>query len=103
MSPILGILLITTVALASPFSDNVCTTNSDCSSDKCCLLPPSRYAIPNCMPLQQKGDQCRINANTITTNLTYPDNSQLKVVNVHYILCPCATGLSCNLKNGICE
>jgi len=55
------------------------------------------------MPFQQEYEQCRVNAETITTNLSYPDNSQLEVKGVHFILCPCADGLSCNPERGICN
>ncbi|KYN41891.1 hypothetical protein ALC56_03712 [Trachymyrmex septentrionalis] len=55
------------------------------------------------MPFQQKGEQCRVNAETITTNLTYPDTSEIAVKDIHYILCPCADGLFCNPKRGICK
>ncbi|RLU18611.1 hypothetical protein DMN91_008968 [Ooceraea biroi] len=64
---------------------------------------PSRYATPACMPFQQRGEQCRVNADTISTNLTYPDDSRIEVESIHYILCPCADGLSCNFKKGICN
>ncbi|KAH0948338.1 hypothetical protein HN011_007680 [Eciton burchellii] len=103
MSPILGIFLFISVAVAG-MTNNVqqCTTNAQCPSTHCCLLGPSRYAIPVCMPTQQKGEQCRVNADTITTNLTYPDSSQLEVKGIHFILCPCANELSCG-PNGICN
>ncbi|XP_018338557.1 PREDICTED: astakine-like [Trachymyrmex septentrionalis] len=66
-------------------------------------LGPTRYTKPTCMPFQQKGEQCRVNAETITTNLTYPDTSEIAVKDIHYILCPCADGLFCNPKRGICK
>ncbi|XP_012228085.1 uncharacterized protein [Linepithema humile] len=105
MSPILVALLFISLAIAAPplIPSEQCTTDSECPSDFCCLLGPSRYAMPACMPYQQKGEQCRVNAKTITTNLTYPDNSQLEVKNINFILCSCADGLSCNKKTGICN
>ncbi|XP_014486827.1 PREDICTED: astakine-like [Dinoponera quadriceps] len=105
MSPILGVLLIAAVALMSPCvqSTQMCTKDAECPKDLCCLLGPIRYATPHCMPYQQPGQQCRVNAETITTNLTYPDNSRLEVKDVNFILCPCAEGSSCNPRTGICD
>jgi len=80
-----------------------CGTNSECPSNLCCLLGGSRYAIPSCSSFQQKDEQCRVNAEMLTTNLTYPDNSQIEVKDIHLILCPCADGLSCDPKRGICS
>ncbi|EGI67870.1 Astakine [Acromyrmex echinatior] len=82
-------------------TNDQCATNTECKSNFCCLLGPMRYSIPTCMPFQQKDEQCRVNAETITTILTYPDTSQIEVKDIHYILCPCADGLSC--KHGICK
>ncbi|EFN86043.1 astakine [Harpegnathos saltator] len=102
MSSILSILLIITVGLV--FSSNgQCTNNADCLSDECCLLGPMRYSTPTCIPYQKKGDQCRVNAEFVTTNLTYPNNSHLEVKNVSYILCPCVKETSCNKETGICD
>ncbi|KAL0108021.1 hypothetical protein PUN28_014943 [Cardiocondyla obscurior] len=97
------LLVISVVVLSSiTVSAKECSTNSDCEKS-CCLLGPSRYAVPTCMPFQQKGEQCRVNADTITTKLTYPDDSEKTVNDVHYILCPCADGLSCDPKRGVCN
>ncbi|XP_039310996.1 astakine [Solenopsis invicta] len=107
MTPISGILILVISIMATSSISSVvpsyqkCNTNEDCKSSSCCLLGPSRYALPSCMPYQQKGEQCRMNADTITTNLSYPDNSQIEVKDIHLILCPCADGLSCDF--GICE
>ncbi|XP_011861926.1 PREDICTED: astakine-like [Vollenhovia emeryi] len=108
MSPMPGVLLfISIVTLPNissiPLSSENCVTNSECQTDSCCVLGASRYVIPTCMPFQQIGETCRVNAATITTNLSYPDNSQLEVTAVHFILCPCAAGLSCDSKHGTCE
>ncbi|KAL6422888.1 hypothetical protein ACFW04_010426 [Cataglyphis niger] len=102
LSTFLLVILAGTVPanpIDSPYK--TCTTNSECPSTQCCLLTPIRYGIPSCRTFQQKGEQCRVNADTITTTLSYPDKSQLEIKNVHYILCSCANGLSCN--HGICE
>lgn len=107
MSLMLSALLLVTLAgivPAIPFDSSAtqkCTTNLDCPSDLCCLLGPSRFAIPTCMQFQQKGEQCRVNADTVTANLTYPNDSRLETKDVHFILCPCTDGLSC--KRGICN
>ncbi|KYN05408.1 PREDICTED: astakine-like [Cyphomyrmex costatus] len=110
MSPMSSIVILITSIVVFPNIDpvissfpafQICKTNTECNSNSCCLLKPSRYAIPTCMPFQQEGEQCRVNAETITTNLTYPDNSEMEVINISFILCPCADGLSC--KNGICN
>ncbi|XP_072756523.1 uncharacterized protein [Anoplolepis gracilipes] len=108
MSLILSALLLITLAGIVPeaiFYDSPsiqkCTNNSECPSNLCCLLGPSRYALPTCMPFQQKGEQCRVNADTFTANLTYPDKSELEIKDVHFILCPCTNGLVC--KRGICK
>ncbi|XP_012539105.1 astakine isoform X2 [Monomorium pharaonis] len=109
MSPISGILIFVISIVATSNIGSVtsssqdCATNSECKSNSCCLLGPSRYAIPTCMPFQQKGEQCRVNAKTITTTLFYPDGSQVEVKDIHSILCPCADGLSCDPKRGICK
>lgn len=131
MSPILSVLLITTVALVSSLSPLIserCTTDSECPQEKCCvlglflpllliilqyysdmfnvngiILAPIRYAMPSCIQYQRMGEQCRVNASTITTNLSYPDNSQLEVKDVNYIMCPCAEGTSCNPQTGLCN
>ncbi|KYM75707.1 Astakine [Atta colombica] len=91
------------VISSSPVFQKNCTTNTECEPNSCCLLGPMRYSIPTCMPFRQKGELCRVNAETITTNLTYPNTLEIKVKDIHYILCPCADRLSCNPKRGICK
>ncbi|KYN16810.1 Astakine [Trachymyrmex cornetzi] len=107
-----AIILITSIVVfpnidpvtsSFPAFQTNCATNTECEPNSCCLLGPMRYTRPTCMPFQQKGEQCRVNADTITANLTYPDNSQIEVKDIHFILCPCANGLSCNSKLGICK
>lgn len=68
-----------------------------------CFLGPARYSIPSCMPLQNKGEHCRFSADTITTNLTYPDHSRLEVQDINYILCPCAGEFLCDVESGKCN
>ncbi|KAG5335428.1 ASTA protein, partial [Acromyrmex charruanus] len=114
MSPMLSVVILITSIVVSPnidpvtssfpaFQTNNCTTNTECEPNFCCLLGPVRYAIPTCNLFQQEGEQCRVNAETISTTLTYPDTSQIEVKDIYYILCPCADGLSCNPKHGICK
>ncbi|XP_018308071.1 astakine [Mycetomoellerius zeteki] len=112
MSPMSSVVILITSIVTFPNIDPVtsssltvpnCTTNTDCEPNLCCLLGPSRYSIPACMPFQQEGEQCRVNAKTITTNLSYPDNTQIEVKDIHFILCACADGLSCDPKDGICK
>ncbi|XP_020293985.1 astakine-like [Pseudomyrmex gracilis] len=106
MSPnVLGVLLLVALTVTVPSvlsSSEGCTTTSECPPNFCCLLQPMRYAIPTCVPVQQKGEICRPNASTITTNLTYPDNSRLEVKDINYILCSCIDGSSCNPRKGVC-
>ncbi|XP_070164856.1 astakine [Polyergus mexicanus] len=107
MSLVLNTLLFVILAGIVPaiptdyLSTQTCTTNSECPSSHCCLLGPSRYSVPYCMPFQQKNEQCRVNADTITANYTYPNDMQLELKDVHFILCSCANGLFC--KRGICK
>ncbi|KAM0736420.1 Astakine [Formica fusca] len=103
LSTLLLVILAGTVPAIPTFDplSTECTTNSECPSSYCCLLGPSRYSVPYCMPFQQKGEQCRVNADTITANYTYPNDMQLELKDVHFILCSCANGLFC--KRGICE
>lgn len=54
--------------------------------------------------MQKEGDICRpASASTIDMTVGYPDGSELTLKNVHYILCPCADGLSCDIKDGVCR
>ncbi|XP_011266500.1 astakine-like [Camponotus floridanus] len=102
MSNVLLLITLAGIVPAFPFNSfKNCKTDLECSSNLCCLLGPTRYAIPTCMPFQQKGEQCRVNADTITANLTYPNNLQLEIRNANFILCPCANGLFC--ERGICN
>ncbi|XP_029160672.1 astakine-like [Nylanderia fulva] len=100
LSALLLVTLAGTISSDSSFIQK-CTTNLECPTDHCCLLGPSRFAIPTCMPFQQKREQCRVNADTVTANLTYPNSRSLEIKEIHFILCPCADGLSC--KHGICN
>ena len=54
--------------------------------------------------MQEEGDICRpASASTINMTVGYPDGSELTLNNVHYILCPCTDGLSCDVKEGVCR
>lgn len=33
----------------------------------------------------------------------YPNGAEITLKEVHYILCPCASGLACDLKEGVCK
>ncbi|XP_076758719.1 astakine [Xylocopa sonorina] len=81
-----------------------CENNSECPSDNCCVLGPYRYSYPQCLPRITKGEICRPSSSS-TQNMTleYPNGLVLKLTDVHYILCPCADGLSCDLKEGVCK
>ncbi|CAL7938481.1 unnamed protein product [Xylocopa violacea] len=80
-----------------------CENNSECASDHCCVIGPYRYSYPQCLPMKIKGEICRPgSASTQNMTLEYPNGLVLKLTDVHYILCPCADGLSCDIKEGVC-
>nr|XP_003708605.1 PREDICTED: astakine-like [Megachile rotundata]XP_012153357.1 PREDICTED: astakine-like [Megachile rotundata] len=81
-----------------------CQSNAECDSGYCCNIGPLRYSIPQCKVMQAEGEICRPGS-TSPTNMTlgYPDGALVTLTNVHYILCPCANGLTCDTKEGICK
>ncbi|XP_076166195.1 astakine [Ptiloglossa arizonensis] len=79
-----------------------CQSNLECAPGHCCSIGPIRYSIPQCKPMQEEGEVCRPgSASTINMTATYPDGVQVLLTDVHYIMCPCADGLSCN--GGVCK
>lgn len=62
-----------------------------------------RYSIPTCQKKLQLSDYCRPASDEPTnTTITYFDGQVVSLYNVHMIMCPCADGLSCDLKTGSC-
>lgn len=101
-----ALLLGSTIQLlvaASP-TYTQCQSNSECAADHCCAISPIRYSVPLCRPLQAEGEPCRPVADT-TFNLTvtYPNGDQADLTKIHYVICPCASGLICDKKTGICK
>ncbi|XP_043517845.1 astakine-like isoform X2 [Frieseomelitta varia] len=91
-------------AQANELDYTYCQSNSECQPGYCCTIGPIRYSIPQCRPMQEEGDTCRpASASTINMTVGYPDGSELTLNNVHYILCPCADELSCDVKEGVCR
>lgn len=81
-----------------------CQSNLECDLGYCCTIGPIRYSIPQCKPLQDVGQVCRPGSVTpINMTVSYPDGAQVLLTDVHYILCPCADGLTCNAKEGMCK
>ncbi|XP_012283424.1 prokineticin Bm8-f isoform X2 [Orussus abietinus] len=81
-----------------------CVSNSECLRGSCCTIAPYKFSVPQCQSMQEEGAQCRpMGHETINTTLTYPDGSELELKGVHYILCPCDYGLTCDPKDGICR
>ncbi|XP_012345115.1 astakine-like [Apis florea] len=78
-----------------------CQTSSECRPNHCCTLGPIRYSIPQCKPMQGKGEVCRPTNVTFNVTLGYPDGSLLKIEDVHFIFCPCIDGFSC--EKGVCK
>lgn len=63
-----------------------------------------RYSLPQCKAMQKEGEVCRPgNVSTLNVTLGYPDGSELTLKDVYYIFCPCADGLSCDIKEGVCN
>lgn len=68
------------------------------------ILGPLRYSIPQCKSMQKKGEICRPgNVSTLNVTVGYPDGTELKLEDVHYIFCPCVDGLLCDAKEGVCK
>nr|XP_033322205.1 astakine-like [Megalopta genalis] len=79
-----------------------CQNNLECGPGYCCSIGANRYSTPQCRPMHAVGEVCRPGIpSTINMTASYPDGVQVQLTNVHYILCPCADGLFCNL--GVCE
>ena len=65
---------------------------------------PDKYSAPRCNPVKQEGENCRpASSSTFNTTLYYPDGAQVELTNVHYIMCPCSNGLTCDTSDGICR
>lgn len=80
-----------------------CISSDDCFFDSCCVLGMGRYSIPTCQKKLQLSDYCRPASDEPTnTTITYFDGQVVSLYNVHMIMCPCADGLSCDLKTGSC-
>ncbi|KZC05910.1 Astakine [Dufourea novaeangliae] len=107
-TPILlvSILLFTSRCILGSAEDRPeyihCQSNLECGPGHCCSIGPIRYSIPQCRPMQAEGEICRP-ASEFPINMTaaYPDGAQVLLTDVHYILCPCANGLSCD--KGVCK
>ncbi|XP_071866915.1 uncharacterized protein isoform X2 [Bombus fervidus] len=86
-------------------SDDIrCQSNTECQPGHCCTIGPMRYSVPQCKAMQKEGEVCRPgNVSTLNVTLGYPDGSQLTLKDVYYIFCPCADGLSCDIKEGVCN
>nr|XP_034179903.1 uncharacterized protein LOC117604180 isoform X1 [Osmia lignaria] len=81
-----------------------CQNNLECESGYCCTIGPIRYSIPECRAMQKEGEICRPgSASAINMTVGYPDGALVTLTDVHYILCPCANGLSCDAKEGVCK
>jgi hypothetical protein len=64
----------------------------------CCLSAGMmRYSVPVCKRLGDEGETCRPRGDDVPQNTTvhYPDGSSAQL-NVHMVVCPCATGLECS-------
>lgn len=61
-----------------------------------CVAGMMRYSVPVCKPMSNEGDMCRPRADDAPHNVTvsYPDGSYAQL-NVHMVVCPCASGLVC--------
>lgn len=82
---------------------NQCDNNSQCGPNHCCVLYPSRYSIPACIPMGAINEPCRPGEPRLyNTTLWYPNGKYINAFNVNYVICPCLDGLLCHPKKGIC-
>lgn len=80
-----------------------CQTNLECMPGNCCTIGPNKFSIPHCKPMQEESEVCRPSGQTLNSTLVYPDGSQVQLTEVHFILCPCIHGLSCDIEDGLCR
>ncbi|XP_033215586.1 astakine-like [Belonocnema kinseyi] len=80
-----------------------CQNNDECAPGFCCSILPDKYSAPRCNPLREDGEMCRPKASTFNTTLHYPDGASVELTNVHYIICPCADDLTCDISDGVCR
>lgn len=81
-----------------------CESNLQCTPGHCCVISPIRYSVPQCKPMQAEGESCRPVADpTMNVTVTYPNGNQVDLTKINYVICPCANGLFCDRKSGVCK
>lgn len=63
-----------------------------------------KYSIPKCLPVLERGEECRVGSEFPTNaTLSYPDGQTVHATGIYITKCPCAHGLYCSHASGVCE
>ncbi|KAG8188277.1 hypothetical protein JTE90_012110 [Oedothorax gibbosus] len=85
--------LLASVALS--YQPRECSSARDCGPNACCRIGMQRYALPECSPLGDIGDPCRMGAEPEERTLFYPNQIFRYIEDSYALFCPCRPTLTC--------
>ncbi|XP_069994582.1 astakine isoform X2 [Penaeus vannamei] len=80
-----------------------CSSSADCGPGACCTIGFNRYSVPQCTPLGDLGDWCRIMNPPRELNLAYPNGLQIVLTDTYHGMCPCRPELVCSRASSTCQ